>query len=362
MTRLLRRENVDGLRVELENLLARSIRVQDVTPGHLQQIADRHGADPRHGLSTFLEGLFSRYLGHCLDDRHMTDIEVEDLVHLKQLFGISDQRARTLHDEAASGHFRLALDGRAADRELDDDDREFLQRLQDRLLLSEEHATRLRRDVATDLLQIAEIEVTGDLRLSPDEESELDALAQNLSVRREAATANPALLQRLRTYWQLENAELPIADVPINLPGDEAPYLRLTNVQWLEYQQVTRQIGYQRPERFPLFGSPSNNAFQLFLEGNGDEIKIESVTADELRLVDTGQLYFTSKRVIFDGPQVNRSIDLTEILNFAITNDGLSIELAEGRPTIVRFAAQMDVVNLLLARLIREANASVGSD
>ena len=47
--------------------------------------------------------------------------------------------------------------------------------------------------------------------------------------------------------------------------------------------------------------------------------------------LDTGNLYITSKRVLFDGTKKNVSIPLGKITNFTVFKDGLQVEKEAGK-------------------------------
>jgi hypothetical protein len=287
----------------------------------------------------------------------MTDDEVADLVHLKTLFGLSDRDARRFHDEAASGSYRRAVGERLEDGSLSEDETAFVEALRSKLLLSDEYADRLRSAAGAEVFQRAELLATTDVRLAPGEDAELNALAESLGIDRGQATANPALLERLRLYWTIENGELPIATVAINLPRGERAHLQVSGAQWHEYRTQTRQVGFQRRTNHIIDATPAGVSLQFALGGDAEAVELRTVTSEELTHLDTGVLYVTNRRLILDGPQLNKSIALNEILTFGLLPDGLSIELAEGRPIILRVSAQLDTINLLLTRLIREANA-----
>jgi hypothetical protein len=57
-------------------------------------------------------------------------------------------------------------------------------------------------------------------------------------------------------------------------------------------------------------------------------VGVGRTTEDSVVLVDTGTIYVTNKRLIFDGARTNTSIRLNKILSFTPYSNGVEIDKA----------------------------------
>jgi hypothetical protein len=76
------------------------------------------------------------------------------------------------------------------------------------------------------------------------------------------------------------------------------------------------------------------------------------VTTEGLEQIDVGQLYITSKRIIFTGTRENRSIPLPNLLGFHVYADGLHLEKASGKSPTIKMSGDVELAAVILgARL-----------
>ena len=60
-------------------------------------------------------------------------------------------------------------------------------------------------------------------------------------------------------------------------------------------------------------------------------MSVSRVTSEEMRNLDSGVLYITSKRLLFNGSNKNVSLPMKRIIHFTVYADGLRIEKDSGR-------------------------------
>jgi flavin-binding protein dodecin len=125
---------------EIEALLAAAPRVTDVSAAEVQIAGKQHAVDVTRHLRAPCLGMYRRYLEHCFVDRTLSDDEVHDLAHLRELFCLEEAACKPLHDEVAVALYGAAVDEALADHRLDPDEEEFLSRLKADLRLEEESA------------------------------------------------------------------------------------------------------------------------------------------------------------------------------------------------------------------------------
>jgi hypothetical protein len=150
----------------------------------------------------------------------------------------------------------------------------------------------------------------------------LDALAKNFQISVDANSANHELLARFRWFWLMENGTFPEVAAPIALQKKEVCHFSSSTTLY-EMRTETVRVNY---------GGPS--ARIRIMKGvyyRVGSTQAQRVTRDVLREIDSGTLYVTNKRIIFDGGRKNSTIRLSNV--FAITpySDAIEIEKVSGR-------------------------------
>lgn len=140
-----RRARAETVRA-LESLLAEAERICDVTGDHVAAVGARHGIDLAAQLRTARRNLYRRFLEHCLDDYMLSEIEVNDLTHLKDVLHLSDPDVAHIQNRVARDVYGKALESVLEDNLVDEDERAFLKRLRSDLDLSEFHASQMFED------------------------------------------------------------------------------------------------------------------------------------------------------------------------------------------------------------------------
>jgi len=114
---------------EIEALLAGAVRLSEVSPETVEQIAKRHGIDLERRLAGPRRNLYRRFLEHCLVDCALSSEENVDLAHLQRLLRLDDADAARIHDEVAQGVYGRAVAEVLRDQQLDPEERSFLERI-----------------------------------------------------------------------------------------------------------------------------------------------------------------------------------------------------------------------------------------
>lgn len=133
---------------ELEEILGRAKRVQDVSMDRMQKLSETHGIDLRERLRTPRRNLYRRFLEHCLLDCSLTEEEAEDLAHLRKLLHLADSDVAHVHDAVSRAVYGAALEDVLRDHRLDEDEERFLVRLRYELGMSEADASRMYEEEA----------------------------------------------------------------------------------------------------------------------------------------------------------------------------------------------------------------------
>lgn len=184
-----------------------------------------------------------------------------------------------------------------------------------------------------------------DQRLSEDEENRMNEIAHNLNIEIKHSEQTKRDLEKFKLYWQLENGTMPIIISSINIQKSESLHFQ-TSVKWLEQRTVTKRINYGGPTaRIKLakgvyynFGSMAANR----------------VTEDVWKIIDSGTLYLTNKRLIFMGSRGNKTIHLRKILDYKPYTNGVDIQKDTGKSPFLEFSFNVDIFSMMLARLLNE--------
>jgi flavin-binding protein dodecin len=131
---------------EIEALLAAAARVTDVSAADVRSAGDSHAVDVTRHLRAPCLGMYRRYLEHCFVDRKLSDDEVADLAHLREVLCLEEAACAPLHDEVAVALYGAAVDDALADQRLEPEEEEFLSRLKADLRLEEKSAQQVLAD------------------------------------------------------------------------------------------------------------------------------------------------------------------------------------------------------------------------
>lgn len=345
---------VAAAEADVLNFFAHARSVRQVNRTHLASIQQRYGFDPRIALVPLLESIFRRYFSFCVSDELLTDREVEDLVHLKQLFEMPDTVAREIHDAIAGPHFQAAVERRLAAGPPTPETIDFLERLQDRLLLSDRYVAGILHEIAESIVREAEQRALDSKGLSADEARELIALAQSLGIEWPASESDGHILDRMRRYWAIANTTLPAVGTDLPLRDGEYLHLRVPQSEWHAVTRVSNVVDH-RAER----GSFAQDSLQIFNSDPHETVFSQQLTTSEaLTPVDAGELFITNRRLRFRGRNTERRIEFGDILAIEQRDHQLWLTVPDGRRIVLTLARDTDLAFLLLTRLLRETPAS----
>ena len=115
---------------EIEALLAAAARVADVSAAEIEATGRTHGVEVSRHLRAPCLSMYRRYLEHCFEDRQLTNAEVQDLAHLREIFCLEAAACASLHDQVALALYGAAVEEALADNRLEPSEEEFLSRLE----------------------------------------------------------------------------------------------------------------------------------------------------------------------------------------------------------------------------------------
>jgi hypothetical protein len=320
LSKLLRRKDRRNAVVAVQNLLA-TTAIADISDDAIDRVLGEYGLSRKMAEESLCE-VYADALRHCARDEDLSEAEFADLRKLRELFALSDEQVRQAERAVLDAVYRSALREAAGDRVLTDDERSRLEALVRGLKLPDDVVAAIRKEDLGALMQQVYDEVTADHRISADEDRVLAALAQQFDVTISHDDRTRAVLDRYRLLWRLENGELPDVPVPIRLQRGERCHAAIGATHY-EHRTVTTRIRYAGPTaRIRIMRGLSYRVGSL---------RVERVTQDVLKQLDTGQLYVTSKRLIFDGSRKSTAITYRKVLNITRYSDGIGVEKDTGK-------------------------------
>ena len=81
------------------------------------------------------------------------------------------------------------------------------------------------------------------------------------------------------------------------------------------------------------------------------------VTSEQLRPLDAGILFITSKRLLFNGTKKSTSIPLRRVIHFTLYSDAIQIEKDSGRDEFFKGDGDVELMGLILEAVLRTAIA-----
>ena len=147
-------------------------------------------------------------------------------------------------------------------------------------------------------------------------------------------------------YWALENLPLPTIQSDIAIQKSEVLHFKIANVNWYELRSVRQRVSYSG------YSTSFKVAKGFYLRSGS--YRPQSYSVDTMKLIDTGTIYLTNKRIIFTGNKKNSNIRIDKILDFTPYSDGVEIGKETGKSPTLQMEQNADVFCMILERLLNE--------
>jgi hypothetical protein len=328
--------------IEINNLFA-SRDVQDIEFDDIFEITDRYRFNFKTKFHKELKDIYRKYLAYCINDKVLSDDEIKQLRHIKEVLFLTDKDVEGVNNEVVTNAYSDEVKNIIADGKVTDEEKSFLEKLQSDLKLPDAIAAQIYQKDATELYKNMLDKVLADELLSPEEDAELNALAKNLNIEASLDPATKNILDKHRLYWQIHNGNLPVVNVSINLQKYETCHFH-THIDWFETRTITKRIGYSGPTMRIKIAKG--------LYWRAGNLAIKPTTEDVLTKIDSGDLYLTSKRIIFMGSRGSKTIAMNKILNFEVYSNGVEIHKDSGKSPFFSFSENVEIFSMLLGRII----------
>jgi hypothetical protein len=342
--KLFKQEPRENAIIELNNLLATK-SIAEISFNEVNIISSKYKINLPKVFPKNINELYAASLNFYLQDKKLSNQEIEDLKLLKQFLGLNESQIENIHNQIVGKIYSVSYENAISDGRLTDEEELFLKNLKNELKLSDEIEVKISEDVRKNYFNNFVQNAIKDERLTPDEEKEMEAICKSLNIETKVDENSQRILDRYKLYWVLENGEIPTIDVDLNLQRGEICYFK-SFANWYEYRAVTKRIDY---------GGPT--AKIKIMKGvyyRVGSVKVNRVTSNELKLINSGDLYLTNKRLIFSGNDKNSTIKLEKVLSFTPYSDGVEIEKETGKIPTIMFNNNVDIFCIVLSRLLKE--------
>lgn len=334
-----------GALIEINNLLAVVKSPFTINPTDIESICKKFLTDAtKTQLSSGLVSFYKQFLLYCLTDKKLSEDEVKNLQQLKRLFLLSDKIVKEIHREVISKIYLKELSVALEDGVLTSDEAVFLISLKKDLLLDNDTAEQLYEKATRNYLD-KQIEIAlEDQLLTDEEEAELTRISENLNIDIAENLKTKELLEKYRVYWLIENGQLPVilGQIPFN-PQEECHYL-INNVLWYEEQLQEEAI----PQNHYTMRRKINKVLAAAVKQEG----LQDLQIGNFSLIEKGTVYFSNKKLYFQGEHNGMFIDYDNIAEFEPYQNGVDIVLTTGSKHLFQFNDRIDIVCLLLNRLV----------
>ena len=344
--RLFKKLPKENALIEINNLLAKNEnQISVISIDQVLQIGEKYKIDLKKTKKTKLLDLYKKYLMACLEDKKLTNKQLEILNHLKTILLLDDYDTQKLiNDETEkifSRHVRQTFDT----GKMDDSKWESLENLKTDLSVSSEKAIEIYTRYAKIIIEKFIIDAVADKRYSPQEEQQLFELAKNYCADLKFDVDTDKLLIKYRLYWEIENGTLPVIKSEINLQKSESLHFQ-TELSWQEQRKVTTRYNYGGPTaRIKI---AKGIYYRL------GSIGVRPQSEDVWQTIDRGTIYLTNKRIIFMGEKGNKTIPIHKILSFTPYSDGVYIQKDSGKSPFLKFSDDTELFAMILSRLMNE--------
>lgn len=338
--RLFRQVKRENAYVEINNLLA-DHPVEQITRPEIRAILDKYGlekADPQRKRQ-----LMKPMLVHVLIDGVIDEQEQQQLDHLCEILNLPREVVQELLHEMADELYSEAVSAAIVNKHLSEKEQAELDALAKTLGLRPDETQSIAERQKKRFLDGQINEGLADALWTPEQEKEWGPTAPTTETKPSLSDRTVQLMNRYRRYWQLRFGPLPALEVPHELAKGEECHARLP-AQWLEC--------LTDPARYTKGGAEARSKMAKSFYWRRDQASVSRMSPKNLQPLDQGELFITSRRLLFIGAEQPRSIRFSHVQGFAPFQDGVLIQKEAGRHPYLRLEGDMQEIPLLLERLL----------
>lgn len=344
LSRVLGRADIRGATAEVRNLLA-DRPVGTVEPSEISDILRARGVSGAAARDV-ARAVWMRALSRFTRDDDLSGDEIAYLTQLRAALGLSERDAETMHVEIAQHHYGDLLTEVLADQKLTAEDWNRLDRLAASLSISGETRAAIHAEATRAVYQSAVASSVKDRRLSPAEQRYLERLETNLGITAAHKAATEATLRKFSFLWRIKNGDLPDVAAPIELRKGEVCHLA-TATAWHEVRQSAGGAA----------DSVSHGTIRIAkgLSYHVGRVPRKPAVREALTPVDSGTVFVTSERVVFDGASTNVAIHHETLLGLEVYSDAIRLDKGRTRSPYLFPGDDVEIAAAVLCEALARA-------
>lgn len=328
--------------IELENLLAENeSNILSVSPSDVENLKNKYKVKDG-SFKEERQALLEKYLVFCVSDSRLSDDEKKQLSFLcHEVLGLDNDYLSSRISDLGASIYRGKVQSVISDDVLTDSEREKLKTLRAEFNLTDENGKDIYSEECGKKIQAYIDKLVEKRRMSPDEEKTLNDMISGLGIN---AHFTDAGLSKLRRFWEIESGKLVPIDTPLNLQKNECPYYT-SKIRWYEERLRTTSVSYGGLNaKFRICKGVSLRAGNIAPARHSEEY---------MKLIDSGNVYFTNKRIIFTGTHGNKTIPWSKVLDFTPYADGIEVGKDTGKKPFFK-CTDVETMGLFIARLLKD--------
>jgi hypothetical protein len=328
--------------IEIQNLLATK-PLKDLSAAEIVNILSTYEISRDEAMPTLLV-LYEQALGHHVRDLTLLPEEREALKQLRYVLDLDEIGAIEVEATVLRATYRDQLKQALNDQHLSEVEKQKLERMADNFTLTDTVRTEIYKEEALTVVQEAFNRAVGDRRLTAEEETRLMRMIENLGVTITHDAESQRLVERFKLLARIDTGDLPTIQPPILLQRGEVCHAEFPSALH-ELRTVTKRINYSGPS--------GRIRIMKGLSWRYGSVSVSRVTAEEWRRLDSGVLYITNKRLLFNGQLKNVNTQLKKIIHFTVHKDGIQIEKDSGRDQVYLGAGDLELTSGILEAALR---------
>ena len=327
--KLLKRIPRENFLIEVNNLLANR-SLDEITPGQIIALAEQYKIkNPLDMFGNELVQLFRDFLNEHLNNQLSSTNDFQSAKKIQGVLGISDLVFEKEYRQQALEIFKKQVsDTLNRTKKYNENEPQF-EPLGKKLALTTNEQKQIVDEVLQSIVQQAANKMLDDARISPQEKENFDKLCKDLDVTPDFNSESKKAFELYSNLWQIENGSLPVYETDIFLQKDETCHYQ-GSVDLYEIRTKTASYKYRGPAvRMKITKS------LYYRMGN---LKTARETKDVMTLIDSGDLYITNKRILFNGSKANKVIKYSQIVDLTPYTDGVGVIKETGKPSIFQLS------------------------
>lgn len=332
LQRVFRQYPEENVIIEINNILA-THSILSITEERIKSITQKVSIDIFNTYKLNFVEFYTVYLNSCLATYIITDLQVRELAHLKNLFHLDTNFVQKIYIDFAGSVYRKKYEQAIKNRFLSEKEKYRLEILKTNLHLSDNLVFEIESASKRLIIQPYFNEVLNLASLSPSKEKEFNETVNNLQISIPIEVSSE--IYNLKKYWAWENEVIQKIEIPHKLQKEEVCYFAISS-KWYEFLAKSR---YDTIKRYSL-----GQKFSVSKSG----LTFRSVF--DLKFADSGFLYLTNKRIIFVGTK-NHNIKFEQIGTVGIYNNGIEIIKGTGRNVFLDISEDSQKFAIILRRI-----------